>query len=183
MEEFGTQGYDGTSLESIASKAGITKGAVYWHFNGKSDLYNEVARSVTERYNSFMSRTESSGDPASDIRMFVEGILKFYVENERESRFFMMMMSEGKLDRGSDLVSFWADSYRSYRKLFSDLISDGIEKGSFTYRDPNMAAATIVGAIDGLVMQWMMDSSSIDLIVCAPVLADMMISGLRRTSS
>lgn len=36
---FSQDGFNRASLERVAADAGLTKGAVYWHFAGKSDLY------------------------------------------------------------------------------------------------------------------------------------------------
>lgn len=36
---FGRYGYDGVSIGDIANAAGLSKGALYWHFTGKSDLF------------------------------------------------------------------------------------------------------------------------------------------------
>jgi AcrR family transcriptional regulator len=36
---FGRYGYDGVSIEDIAKAAGLSKGALYWHFKGKDELF------------------------------------------------------------------------------------------------------------------------------------------------
>jgi AcrR family transcriptional regulator len=36
---FGRYGYDGVSIGDIAGAAGLSKGALYWHFSGKNDLF------------------------------------------------------------------------------------------------------------------------------------------------
>lgn len=36
---FGRYGYDGVSIEAIARTAGLSKGALYWHFKGKDQLF------------------------------------------------------------------------------------------------------------------------------------------------
>lgn len=36
---FGRHGYDGVSIDQIAKAAGLSKGALYWHFKGKEDLF------------------------------------------------------------------------------------------------------------------------------------------------
>lgn len=36
---FGRYGYDGVSIGDIAHASGLSKGALYWHFTGKSDLF------------------------------------------------------------------------------------------------------------------------------------------------
>ncbi|CNE66444.1 multidrug efflux transporter transcriptional repressor AcrR [Yersinia nurmii] len=42
VREFSEHGVSGTSLADIADAAGVTRGAIYWHFKNKVDLFNEV---------------------------------------------------------------------------------------------------------------------------------------------
>jgi AcrR family transcriptional regulator len=49
---FATDGYDATSLETIASDCGLTKGALYHHFSGKADLFEAVFEEEQRRLNS-----------------------------------------------------------------------------------------------------------------------------------
>jgi AcrR family transcriptional regulator len=43
---FGGRGYAATSIDEVASRAGVTKGAFYHHFAGKADLFQEVYEQV-----------------------------------------------------------------------------------------------------------------------------------------
>jgi AcrR family transcriptional regulator len=43
---FGERGYASTSLDDVAARAGVTKGALYHHFGGKSNLFQEVYEQV-----------------------------------------------------------------------------------------------------------------------------------------
>jgi AcrR family transcriptional regulator len=43
---FGEQGYAATTLEDIARRTGVTKGALYHHFGGKADLFQAVFEQV-----------------------------------------------------------------------------------------------------------------------------------------
>ncbi len=45
-ELFGERGYAATSIEEVAARAGVTKGAVYHHFGGKATLFQEVYEEV-----------------------------------------------------------------------------------------------------------------------------------------
>jgi len=46
---FAAQGYAGTSLDAIAAEAGVTKGALYHHFDGKRDVFRAVYAAEQER--------------------------------------------------------------------------------------------------------------------------------------
>ena len=64
------QGYARTSLLDIAREAGMSKGALHYHFPSKEELVSKVLESALE---SIANRTldawvASSGDPIQDIR-------------------------------------------------------------------------------------------------------------------
>jgi AcrR family transcriptional regulator len=48
-ELFARDGYDTTSLDAVAGRAGVTKGAVYHHFDGKRQLFEAVFSREIER--------------------------------------------------------------------------------------------------------------------------------------
>jgi|SRR5471030_2299898 len=42
INEFSLRGYTATTLMDIAGMAGVTRGAIYWHFDSKTELFNEI---------------------------------------------------------------------------------------------------------------------------------------------
>ena len=48
-ELFARDGYEATSLDAVAARAGVTKGAVYHHFEGKRQLFEAVFSREVER--------------------------------------------------------------------------------------------------------------------------------------
>lgn len=42
IQQFALRGVTSTTLADIADAAGVTRGAVYWHFASKADLFNEM---------------------------------------------------------------------------------------------------------------------------------------------
>ena len=49
-EEFATHGYTGASLNRIIERAGTSKGAMYYYFEDKADLYATVVRDTVSRF-------------------------------------------------------------------------------------------------------------------------------------
>lgn len=42
IQQFALRGVTSTTLADIADAAGVTRGAVYWHFASKAELFNEM---------------------------------------------------------------------------------------------------------------------------------------------
>ncbi len=75
FELFGRHGYDGVSIGDIASAAGLSKGALYWHFPGKDALYLDCLKRLHELFDSYVfgpMRQES--DPVAGILLVFRGV-------------------------------------------------------------------------------------------------------------
>jgi len=78
-------GFNSTSLEKIASEAGVTRGAVYWHFKNKAEIYNELVSSViTSVYEIIYPVVLNQNSTIEDLK---KNILKWIIRIEQEKPF------------------------------------------------------------------------------------------------
>ncbi|MEA1065783.1 multidrug efflux transporter transcriptional repressor AcrR [Erwinia sp. HR93] len=82
---FSEQGVSATSLENIAKAAGVTRGAIYWHFRNKSDLFNEIWALSESNIGDLEVeyRAKFPDDPLSVLRELLIYILETTVTEER----------------------------------------------------------------------------------------------------
>lgn len=66
MDLFASYGYRGTSLARIARAAGVTKGALYWHFTDKEEFFLAVVEKVLGEWNKAFARKPAA--TASEFR-------------------------------------------------------------------------------------------------------------------
>src|SRR5690606_5763891 len=77
-----------TSLSQIAHDAGVTRGAVYWHFENKSDLLNQLLDQVRISPEKIMGVTNhnSSQHPLRLLRdLCVEGLNALAIDQQKSS--------------------------------------------------------------------------------------------------
>ncbi|QKN80271.1 acrEF/envCD operon transcriptional regulator [Scandinavium goeteborgense] len=77
IEQFSLRGVSSTTLTDIADAAGVTRGAVYWHFNNKVELFNEMWREQIPLRDIIRDRVNinESDNPLMYLReMFVVGM-------------------------------------------------------------------------------------------------------------
>ena len=66
---FGRRGVARSSLAEIAEQAGLTRGAVYWHFKDKGELFNAMMDRVTLPLEAdLIGHCEGQGDPVVELR-------------------------------------------------------------------------------------------------------------------
>lgn len=78
-EEFAAQGYEGASLNRIIERAGIAKSSLYYYFDDKRDLFEQLVQSIVERFVrdiggfDYRSLTAETFWPAIEA-LFVKGV-------------------------------------------------------------------------------------------------------------
>ena len=134
-EVFFREDYMGASVDEIAAAAGISKGAVYRHFESKASLYVTVlAENGTAFYGNLEQRIEANAQLSSADRM--RDLWAFYFEHWLEYpdhfRIFWAIDNEaviGELPRelAESVPSFWQESLLVLQKI----IDEGVERGDF----------------------------------------------------
>lgn len=109
---FSTKGYENTTLSDIASEAGLTRGAVYWHFQDKQDLLNQLVIQIMNELKTYQTLTVPSPDTP-----LLESLLGFvkYPAEVQEKAFFINRLY-WLLNTQPEYESF-TDDVRSHKRL------------------------------------------------------------------
>ncbi len=70
--------------------------------------------------------------------------------------------------------------YVYYRYLIISILEEGIKKGIFKDIDTTITASILLGSIDGLTLQWIMDKNLFSLKKATEVLVDSVIRGIKK---
>src|SRR5437867_8085955 len=160
---FARLGYQGTTIDRIARDAGVTKGAVYYHFRDKEELLFEA---VKDRIGGFENQVLAEVGPTRDtlatLRQVVDACF-FHATVSNHRRFIITLMVEA-LDTNPGLSAEFRRILRRMRAFVADLVQRGQKQGTIR-RDvaPEMAAAVIAGGIIGAEVQHYQDPDEIDL--------------------
>src|SRR5687768_18585123 len=83
---FLAQGVSGTSLNDIAVAAGTTRGAIYWHFKDKADLFNAMMARVTLPLEAAFQESGAGEDPLPGMRLCMLRALRSTAGRSEERR-------------------------------------------------------------------------------------------------
>lgn len=80
---FGRYGYDGVSIDDIAKAAGLSKGALYWHFKGKDELFLDCLKRLHTIFQEHVfDRMQREPDAILRILGFFQG-MEFLLRDPR----------------------------------------------------------------------------------------------------
>ncbi len=94
-EVFLKRGVNRTTLQDIAKQAGVTRGAVYWHFSNKHELFLAMREQVFLPLLDRMDDTfvvEEMRDPLASIEHFLCGTIQILEENLATRQTYEIMM-------------------------------------------------------------------------------------------
>jgi len=165
---FAKKGFAKTTINDIAAAAGIGKGTVYEYFSNKEEIINQSFSFFIRHLELGFQEVLIQEIPAREKLIRILGGFSHAMDSDSQELLELMFdyWSEGIKNRDSKGLLFEEMNkfYRSYREIFADVIIEGMTEGSFRKDiNPRSAASMIVGTLDGILVQWILDKDSIDL--------------------
>lgn len=97
-ELFSTNGVSKTSLEKIAKHADVTRGAVYWHFENKTELFHAIREQVflplIDRIDSTLLASQNEQNPLQRIENFLIGTIRVLAEDKATRQTYEVLMTK-----------------------------------------------------------------------------------------
>ncbi len=167
MRLFSRQGVSATSLAEIAQAAGVTRGAIYWHFKNKSDVFSEIwelsESSIGDLENEY--RAKFPGDPLSVLREILVYILEATVVEER--RRLMMEIIFHKCEFVGEMASvqeaqrnLCLESYERIEYTLNECMQAKLLPANLLTR---RVAVLMRAYISGIMENWLFAPHSFDL--------------------
>ena len=176
IEVFASKGYFAARMTDVASQAEVADGTLYLYFEGKEHLLMSIFEDVLGRFISRLDEEISALENPIEklsvmIRLHLETLgrdraLANVLQIEtRHSRRFMSLFTRGKLGE--------------YLSRVRDIITEGQEVGVFRGDiSPGLATNLVFGAVDELVMSWMLAEHPGDLLRYHRPLVRMLTDGI-----
>jgi len=183
LSVFSARGYASTRLDDVARKAGVTRGAIYWHFGSKAKLYDALLEEYGGRLESVVGDAVAEGGTVGEIlqRVFVRQLA--LVEDDRELR-AMMELALFKTEVTPQLQLGRRRRIRAGRELIgriAEAIRQGVRSGELRDDlDPLDAARAFLGFENGVVQLWLAAPRDFSLKASAPAFAQVLLAGLRK---
>lgn len=180
---FSANGYNAATLDDVAKTAKVTRGAIYWHFKSKADLYNTLVEELSARGASVVQQAAAEGGTFLEIlrRIFVQ--LCAVIEDDKEAQAVMELGlfktglapelevgRKNQIEAGHAQIAGIADAMRMG-------IAQGVLRDDM---DPLDMARAFIAFENGAIQLWLISPNSFSLKASAEAFADILISGLKR---
>lgn len=179
---FQEKGVSRTSLNDIAVAAGTSRGAIYWHFQDKADLFNAMLERVTlPLENAFRQVGRDRGDdPLPLLRENILAALRLLVSDEQTRRVFEVatLKVEYVVELGAIRARHIAVREQFVRRMERALAASARWRGVRLPLPATAAARGLHALVDGLIRDWLLDDSAFDLVRTAGPAIQAYLAGL-----
>lgn len=129
---FAQRGYFGISMQEIADEVGITKAALYYHFEGKEELVKTLMNNTVQELKNQLKKTvEDSKIPSDILFNLIKAFLDFKIKNPELS----LLTSLGSVtDERIPTLQFLVDLRTELIKFIRELIAGIDFARRMTYR-------------------------------------------------
>lgn len=162
---FCTKGVGKTSLDDIGKSAGVTRGAVYWHFKNKDDILEALweESGSPERVPDTESASGRDADPLVYLQYRAIQTLQDAAENERIRQVWTLVFHKMELD-SSPLTAHMTKSRRECRKGVLGLFKAAKEVGAIdSALDADLLTSAYFAYLDGLIYNWLRNPKELKL--------------------
>ena len=179
--EFAEKGYSATKLHDIALKAGVTRGAIYWHFENKADLYLKLQDEISGEANAIIQEAIDEGGTFQDIikRVLVRSLE--YMERSERFRSFMQLLYT-KTEMSPELEEGWKRNVEQGENTLQGLIQvfEAAREEGQIKRDvnPRELAFTFLALQNGAATLRIMLDESYSLSNMADGIANILLHGI-----
>ncbi len=161
---FHQHGVTRTTMEQIAAAAGVTRGAIYWHFADKTQLFYAMRDQVTlplmDRTNIELFEGETC-DPLQRIEQFLHAMMSAFTECKTTQHTFEIM--NFKCEYVNELQHKLNECRTAHNELlakFTHIYQEAQRINRLrTGLEPDIAAANTLVFSLGLIRLWLMDEN------------------------
>ncbi len=181
---FARKGYRAASLDTVAQAAGLTKGAIYWHFRSKNDLFFALLDAKFAAHTAPVAEELRAAAQADDPRHALINLLKAnfsrWLDDPDWPPLFMEFVG---LARDNEI----RERLARFRKTSLELITSYIQlmqDAGLAPRDRDAAAQARfwTALFDGLLLGWIIDPPT-DLNAQAVEIVDLLQGGIVPSSA
>ena len=179
--QFATRGVASTTLTDIADAAKVTRGAIYWHFTSKAEIFNAIWEQQLPLRDIICDRLSLSenDDPLLMLREQFITALQYIAHEPRQCALLQILYH--KCEFHSDMIP--EDEIRKRIDFNYDSLRITLEKcisQRIVAAQMNVELTMIVlhGFFSGIIKNWLMNTDSFNLYQQAPALVDSILATL-----
>ena len=178
------RGLTQSTLMEIACHAGVTRGAIYFHFHDKLDIFQALINRTRFPHEEIMLQAAACDhpNPLYVLEQSILTALELFITNERQQNLFTIIHQRCEyVGEIAPLVEHLKEARANVLSLFTGLLEVAERRGELSSAWTSLSAAQILLAVlGGLLNEWLRSERGFDLVSDGGKTIKTMMKSMRR---
>jgi len=177
LEVIVRKGYEGSSMSDIVKKSKLSKGAIYWYYSSKKEVYLALVNHWVHQYSPTLNLIIEDNQPAS---VQLKGLFNYFItQYETDPTIFKAIAVFWSLaGRDNDFKEKFDKVYSEFFTLIEKIIIKGVESKEFKNIDTKIAALSIMVNIESAIWFTLFENYGISATKYMETITDFILAGL-----
>ena len=165
---FNARGVSRTTLNEIAEAAGVTRGAIYWHFRNKVELFEAMCARVRGPIRELIEKTadKNTEDPLEQLCIGHENLMQGVIDNPHYRKVLNILFHKCEYTDEDDGIVIQQKEWQTYcqNMVENTLVNAQVKKQLPEDLDISLASRVMGFTFTGLLKSWLFMPDSFDLV-------------------
>lgn len=182
LEIFHRNGVTNTSMQAIADEAGLTRGALYWHFKNKEDLFDALFEQNFAPFNQQLNNIpHQTGNPLVNLHRSFCDLFTLLENDEQQQKFCNVMHLKCEYTCKNATITALAQQYHNrYHLQIHNVFAYCCQKGSLPENlNITLASTYLSSCISGLIYTWITTPDTLNLSQTGELMLNVILDSLK----
>jgi AcrR family transcriptional regulator len=171
---FRSKGFNRTSLEDIAREVGVSRGVIFYYFDGKRELAAQTVRQSLRQYSEYVQdRVSKKRTSKTELLEFIDACLDYQYDHREVYLLYADLV--GCFGDADDRYALTIAANRATRAWLVEIIEAGQKSGEVTRVPVNDLADVVQGLIDGLMSMGALEPDVVNIDGCKRLIHKMVL--------
>jgi len=181
LNVFSNNGYTNSNLHDIAEYAGVTRGAIYWHFENKAKLYNTLINEANTRVDTVIAQAIQNGGTYREMckRIMIAQWQLLEEDEEYRAKINLFMFNTGVAPELDESRRALLENFKQLVETVAGYMKAAIELGQARNdKSPIELSHAFLAYQQGVTVNWLQNPTMFSIKEMAPALADIFVDGI-----
>jgi len=170
-------GYEGSRMDDVVSESQLSKGAIYWYYKSKKDMYLDLVNFWVIRYSATINHLVENDQAAPDQ---LKSLFNYFIDQYESDPDPFIALTEfwSMAQKDNDFRSKLQKVYSQFLEVLEKIVAKGVKDGDFKKLDIRITAMSIMLNVESINWFTLFDTHGVSARDYIQTISDFILAGL-----
>ena len=170
-------GYEGSRMDDVVSESQLSKGAIYWYYKSKKDMYLDLVNFWVIRYSATINHLVENDQAAPDQ---LKSLFNYFIDQYESDPDPFIALTEfwSMAQKDDDFRAKLQKVYSQFLEVLEKIVAKGVKDGDFKKLDIRITAMSIMLNVESINWFTLFDTHGVSARDYIQTISDFILAGL-----